>query len=725
MEKVQVLIVEDDAIIAMDLESRMKKLGYGVTGIAGYGEQAIEKVKENIPDVVLMDIILKGEIDGIEAAEEIRTQYDIPVIFITGYADKERLKRAKLVYPFGFIIKPFQDKDLEVTIEMALYVAKADTERKQAEEALIKSETFLNATEKIAKVGGWEIDGETKKVFWTNEIYNITETPNDYDPSSLDKEAIVFFNAEDQIILENAIQRAFEHNEPYDMEFQITTAKGNKKWVQAICEPFVEDGKVVKIGGTFQDIAERKQAEEALRESEDKYRSLVESTEDSICLVDRNCAYLFMNEKYLSRVGLPADKIVGREYGAFHSAEETKEFTRRAKEVFETGKSIAYEYRSERDGKYFLRTLSPVKKPDGKITKFTVISKNITERKQAEEALRESEERFRTAFNNAATGMALMANDGYFMEVNQTLCRILGYSKEELLGKTWVEITNPDDLPSCYDWLKRVKAGEQSAHEKRFIHKLGHPVWIEMSSSLVRDSQGQIRYYISLFQDIMSRKQAEKQVKASLKEKEVLLREIHHRVKNNMQVIISLLKLQSSKVKDKQYADMLKESQNRIKSMSLIHEKFYQSKDFADIDFGEYVKSLVNVLIASHGVDTNKIRFNVDVKDVVFDLENAIPCGLIVHELVSNSLKHAFPDDREGEVKITLYPANEEELELTFSDDGIGIPEDLDFDNMETLGLDLTKDIVEHQLDGKIELDRTKGTTFHVLFKVEKYKVRI
>jgi len=136
MEKAQILIAEDDGIIAMDLENRMKQLGYGVTGIVGYGEQAIEKVKENTPDVVLMDIILKGEIDGIDAAEKIRTQYDIPVIFITGYADKDRLERAKLTYPFGFIIKPFQDKDLEVTIEMALYVAKVDAERKKVEEDL-------------------------------------------------------------------------------------------------------------------------------------------------------------------------------------------------------------------------------------------------------------------------------------------------------------------------------------------------------------------------------------------------------------------------------------------------------------------------------------------------------------------------------------------------------------------------------------------------------------
>lgn len=164
MEKAQVLIVEDDVIIAMDLESRMKKLGYGVTGIVSYGEQAIEKVKENAPDVVLMDIVLKGEMDGIEAAEEIRTQYDIPVIFLTAFADKDRLKRAKLTYPFGFIIKPFQDKDLEVTIEMALYVAKADKERKQVEEALQESKTLLEKTFASLDEAVFVVDPNTRTI---------------------------------------------------------------------------------------------------------------------------------------------------------------------------------------------------------------------------------------------------------------------------------------------------------------------------------------------------------------------------------------------------------------------------------------------------------------------------------------------------------------------------------------------------------------------------------
>jgi PAS domain S-box-containing protein len=133
--------------------------------------------------------------------------------------------------------------------------------------------------------------------------------------------------------------------------------------------------------------------------------------------------------------------------------------------------------------------------------------------KPAEEALIESEERFRTAFEDASTGIALMANDGYFLKVNQTLCRLLGYSEEELMGKTWVEITEPDDLDGCFDWLKRVKAGEKSAYEKRFIHKLGYPLWVMVSSSAIRDSQDQIRYYISLFHDISKRKQVEESLR--------------------------------------------------------------------------------------------------------------------------------------------------------------------------------------------------------------------
>ncbi len=236
----------------------------------------------------------------------------------------------------------------------------------------------------------------------------------------------------------------------------------------------------------------------------------------------------------------------------------------------------------------------------------------------------------------------------------------------------------------------------------------------------------------SLREEIEERKQAEKSlkeseklIKSSLKEKEVLLSEIHHRVKNNMQVIISLLRLQSDKVEDKKYADMFMEGEGRIRSMALIHEQLYQSKDFANIDFSEYAKSLASGLFASHGVDTNKIKLNIKIRDVALDLENAIPCGLIINELVSNSLKHAFPDERKGKIEISLLVTNENKFELTVSDDGAGIPQDLDIRNVESMGLHLVRLLAEKQLDGKMEIDRKEGTRFHFKFKRTAYKPRI
>ena len=225
--------------------------------------------------------------------------------------------------------------------------------------------------------------------------------------------------------------------------------------------------------------------------------------------------------------------------------------------------------------------------------------------------------------------------------------------------------------------------------------------------------------------DITERKKTEEQIKASLKEKEVLLSEIHHRVKNNMQVISSLLKIQSDKIKDKQYADMFKDSNDRIRSMSLVHEKLYRSKDFANVDFNGYVKTLVNGLFRSYGIDTNKIKAKIEIKDVSLGVDTAVPCGLLINELVSNSLKYAFPEEKNGEIRIALRSINEDEFELIVSDDGLGIPQDLDIKKTESFGMELISILAEDQLDGQIELDRTAGTRYQIRLKRQKYRPRI
>lgn len=213
----------------------------------------------------------------------------------------------------------------------------------------------------------------------------------------------------------------------------------------------------------------------------------------------------------------------------------------------------------------------------------------------------------------------------------------------------------------------------------------------------------------------------EKKLKASLKEKDMLLREIHHRVKNNMQVILSLLRLQPEYIRDEKYIKIFKDIQNRIKSMVLIHEKLYESKDLASINFSDYVRRLVNELFRSYGDNASKIHLKIDINDIILGIDSAIPCGLIINELVSNSLKYAFVKSKEGIIEISLRNINKIFIELVVKDNGVGLPKDFDLKQTKTLGLHLVLTLTK-QINGEIELHRENGTTFSVKFKRSDYE---
>jgi two-component sensor histidine kinase len=212
----------------------------------------------------------------------------------------------------------------------------------------------------------------------------------------------------------------------------------------------------------------------------------------------------------------------------------------------------------------------------------------------------------------------------------------------------------------------------------------------------------------------IERKQTEEGLKSSINEKDVLLKETHHRVKNNMQVIYSLLNLQTHYAKNEEAVNVLKESQNRVKSMGIIHEKLYKSTDRSKIDFSDYVKSLTSDLLDSYDVSDTIIPV-VEIKDIKFNMETAVLCGLIINELISNSLKHAFPNNGTGEVGVSLKLLGNK-YQLIVSDDGIGFPEEIDFKNTESLGLQLVNNITG-QLDGEIDLDRNNGTKVTINFE--------
>ena len=310
--------------------------------------------------------------------------------------------------------------------------------------------------------------------------------------------------------------------------------------------------------------------------------------------------------------------------------------------------------------------------------------------------------------------------------VNKATLDLLRYKEQELLGKPIgiifeekQEIFRETEIP------KLIKKSCTMGIETTYLTKKKKKVPIIFSSSIIQDNDNKIIGIVCVARDITERKLAEEALRSSLKEKEVLLREIHHRVKNNMQVITSLLRLQSAKIMEKQYADMLKDSQARIKSMAFVHEKLYQSKDFAEVDFNEYVKTLVKSLFRFYGANPEKIALWIEVDDVSLELDSAIPCGLIINELISNALKHAFPENREGEVRVTLGSATEDEFKLTVSDNGAGMPEHIDFRNTESLGLHLVTILAEEQLHGKVELNRIEGTKYCIKFKKAREKARI
>ena len=262
---------------------------------------------------------------------------------------------------------------------------------------------------------------------------------------------------------------------------------------------------------------------------------------------------------------------------------------------------------------------------------------------------------------------------------------------------------------------KSLKEDKPLDVEYRIRRKDGRFIWINNRAMGTYMKEGE-NYFYGIFSDITIRKELEDQIKASLREKEVLLREIHHRVTNNLQTISSLLRLQMRIIDDDRYSEIFSDIQNRIQVISLVHEKLYRSKDMANIDINDYINSLIKVILQSHGATTGRILVNVEHTDISFDIDKAVTCGLIVNELVSNAVKYAFPDRRSGEVRIAIHPLSDNEIELIVSDNGIGMQEDLDIKKVESLGLQLVVILSEEQLKGKIELNRTEGTEFRIKF---------
>ncbi len=320
----------------------------------------------------------------------------------------------------------------------------------------------------------------------------------------------------------------------------------------------------------------------------------------------------------------------------------------------------------------------------------------------------------------------LIINDSFRFEyVNDELCTILGYSRDELLDADFRRFLDDESRALvARRYIQRQQGDEPPRrYEFNIIRKDGHIRQVETSSAVTYNSAGTMQTIAQVL-DITERKEAEERIGQLVKEKEVMLREKHHRVKNNMQVIASLLSLQSHHITDGKALELFRDSENRVRSMALVHEKLYRSDDMSRVDFGRYLKDLGIHLFQIYRPDPTLITYRFRIADVFVAMETAVPCGLIVNELLSNALKHAFPHGRKGTISIDLI-RNEEAgaFTLIVSDDGVGFPDSVDFQDTETLGLQLVNLLVG-QIDGTMTLESKHGSSFTMVFREMRYAER-
>ena len=306
--------------------------------------------------------------------------------------------------------------------------------------------------------------------------------------------------------------------------------------------------------------------------------------------------------------------------------------------------------------------------------------------------------------------------DGTIRQLNQRVVELTDRPREDLVGHSVSRLFAEEERLFSPSGLIELRRKESIASvESTLVERSGKRIPVLMSVAGFRGLAEEFAGFIISATDIGERIEAEDKIRQSLEDKEMLLKEIHHRVKNNLQVISSLLNLQSRTIEDERALDMLRDSQDRVKSMALIHEKLYQSEDLARVDFSEYIQALASSLFQSYQMSA-KIRLRVDVHDVMLGIDQAIPCGLIVNELVSNALKHGFVDDREGTVSVRFEPVDTGRVALHVEDDGVGMPESIDVQSTESLGLNLVNILVA-QLNGELIIEKTGGTAVTVLFR--------
>ncbi len=719
-----VLFVDDDKLTRFTYGKILSKIVDSFY-IAKNGKDGIAQFIKFQPDIIIADIQMP-DMNGLDMIRKIK-KYNpaAKTIIATAFNEVNYFLEAIDIGVSGYLLKPIDNKKLVNLLDELsdTEISESDDlkeirKRKRAEEALKETEQlfhsiirythdliFIYSGDKILFVNPKviEVTGFKESEIYTYPIWNIIHSDD----------RTRFMNIEKR--------RAIGDDIPNMIETNLVSRDGHVKYVEVAFSEIEYRGKS-SVLGIARDITDRKKAEGALVKSQERLKYALDAANDGIWDWNLLSNEVYFSPSYMRMLGYKPNELEAKfeTWQKLLHPDDRQDAEALLKRYIE-GKSKDFEI------EFRLKTKSGLWKwilgrgkivgldENGNPVRMVGTHLDLTERKASESKLQESEKRYRTLFESASDAIFIHSPEGNFLEVNNIACKRLGYSKEELLKKrTWeIDASSPEKLKK--EGRKILKSGKSSFFETIQIGKRGKRIKTEVNSIII-DYQDR-KAILSIARDITQRVKDRENLLKSLKEKEILLKEVHHRVKNNMQVISSILNLQSKTVKNPVIRGYLEESQERIRSMALVHENLYKTRNLAEVNFADYVKTLTDNLYRSYGVEKSKTQLKIDISsDLFLSLEVGIPCGLIIHELVSNAFKYAFPKGNKGLIEVIMIKNRGKSLLLTVKDNGIGM-EKIDIYNTETLGLQLVSTLVD-QLNGKIKIKIEKGTEFSIIFSV-------
>lgn len=460
-----------------------------------------------------------------------------------------------------------------------------------------------------------------------------------------------------------------------------------------------------------------KQREEALQLT----RFSIDNSDDFIIWFDKNCLITDINQSALETLGFTKVELINNSIKTIIPDFYLNDLQDKDNKLIKKKNSFFEHYIIKKNGEKIPAEVEYKLLTFGEKIYYYAFARDITERKKAHEKLLESEKRFHQMADYAPVMIWMCDTNKYCNYCNNRWLEFTGRTIEQEIGIKWTESIHPDDIEKCQ---KEFDLAFENKREYKMEYRLkrfdGNYRWVLDSGVPRLTKQDTFLGYIGSCLDITEMKEYHEQIETSLKEKTVLLKEVHHRVKNNLQVISSLLRLQSSFIKDEDSLEIFMDSQNRVKAMAYIHEILYKSTNLNHVNFSEYIHYLTNNLFSSYRLNLNKIELIQDIQEIEIDVDMAVNIGLIINELVSNSLKYAFPIgfNRENEkniLSIILKCESTGRFNLIVKDNGVGFPKDLDFKNTDSLGMELVNSLTE-QYNGNINLNRINGTEFNIHF---------